>query len=154
MRERKSHAAQYLDYMLAAASDRIGRQLSTELQRRGVPLECWRVLSLLSTGEGWSMGELAEGALLSLPTATRIIDKMVSDSLVYRAPHEEDRRKVLIFISDKGLRLWKEVKRSADKHQRAIIAQYGDAWMEELLQKLGHLLDESGDEPRKRRSSA
>ena len=79
---------------------------------------------------------------------------MVSDSLVYRAPHEEDRRKVLIFISDKGLRLWKEVKRSADKHQRAIAAQYGDAWMEELLQKLGHLLEEAGDGPRKRRSSA
>ncbi len=142
MSKRKHNAAQYLDYMLAAASDHVGRRLAPELERRGVPLECWRILNLLSTGEGWAMGELAEAGLLSLPTATRIVDRMVSDALVYRAPDHEDRRKVLIFISDKGLRVWIEVKRAADRYQEEIVDQFGNVWMRELLQKLGTLLNQ------------
>ncbi len=87
------------------------------------------------------MGELAAAGLLSLPTATRIIDRMVSEALVYRAPDPEDRRRVLIFVSDKGVRVWAAVKKSVDRHQRAMADQYGDAWMRELLSKLSMLID-------------
>lgn len=145
MLERKPAAAQYLDYMLAAASEYIGRSLAPELEKRGVPLECWRVLNLLATGDGWAMGELANAGLLSLPTATRVIDRMVSDALVYRAPDPEDRRRVLIFVSDKGLRVWADVKKSVDRYQKAIVHQYGDAWIRELLNKLSTLIDKQNE---------
>lgn len=137
----KVTAPQYLDYALAAASDRLQRRLSAELAKSGVPLEFWRVLNLLANGEGRAMGELADAGLVTLPTATRIIDRMVRDALVYRAPDPGDRRRVLIFISDKGLRAWGEMKASADRCQQAIVGQFGQTWTRELLGKLETLAD-------------
>ena len=51
------------------------------------------------------MGELAEAVLLNHPTLTKMVDRMVSDSLVYRVQDAEDRRKVLMFSSDRGKEL-------------------------------------------------
>lgn len=130
-----------LEYMLAVASHRMSQALVTELKSRGVALEQWRVLTLLSDQTGWTMTEIAEAALLSMPTATRTIDHMVGEALIYRAPHSTDRRKVLVFLSDKGRGLWSRIKRSADRCEQSVIEQYGDAWIKQLAARLEHLAD-------------
>ena len=49
------------------------------------------------------MGELAEAVLLNHPTLTKMVDRMVSDALVYRVQDADDRRKVLmLFRSRQG----------------------------------------------------
>ena len=48
------------------------------------------------------MSDLTQAALLNHPTLTKMIDRMVSDALVYRRPDPKDGRKVLIFISERG----------------------------------------------------
>ena len=58
------------------------------------------------------MGELADAVLLNHPTLTKMIDRMVSDTLVYRVQDPNDRRKVLMFISDRGKVLSKKPTRS------------------------------------------
>ncbi|MFC3230784.1 MarR family winged helix-turn-helix transcriptional regulator [Marinibaculum pumilum] len=142
----RSQPGTYLDYVLAQASERIRRDLSAAIARHGLPLEIWHILTLLQDGRGRAMGEVAEVALLSLPTATRTVDRMVAEALVYRAPDPEDRRRVLVLISDKGRALWRKVKRDADRHQKAVIARFGDDWVQELIAKLDELATgEGGD---------
>lgn len=135
----------YLDYLLAAASDRIGMRLSQCLRKRGVPVEFWRILSCLQDRQGLTMGDLAEQALLSLPTATRLVDKMVSEALVYRVPSPDDRRKVLVFRSDKGRDLWTQIKADADDLNRQIVETLGEEWVGDLVSKLGRLMQESDE---------
>jgi DNA-binding MarR family transcriptional regulator len=48
------------------------------------------------------MTEIAEFALLQAPTLTKVVDRMVSANLVLRRPDEVDRRRVLVFASDRG----------------------------------------------------
>lgn len=139
MPDRGNPAGTYLDYALALASERVRRDLLAATARHGVPLEIWHVLALLQDGRGRAMGEVAQAALLSLPTATRIVDRMVSDSLVYRAPDPADRRKVLVLIADRGRVLWRKVKRDADRHQNAMADRFGDEWLRDLIGKLDHL---------------
>jgi DNA-binding MarR family transcriptional regulator len=140
MTEALNHT-QNLEYMLALASHRMRHALMAELKSRGIALEHWRVLTFLSDGSGWTMSELADAALLSMPTATRTIDYMVGEALIYRAPHAGDRRKVLVFLSDKGRQLWSEIKESANRCEHAMVEQYGDAWIKELVARLGHLVE-------------
>jgi DNA-binding MarR family transcriptional regulator len=97
-----SPITEHLAYLLAQANREINRQLETRLRSEGVPVEQWRILKVLSDGNGRSMGDLADAALLNHPTLTKTIDRMVSDSLVYRISDPTDRRKVLIFSSDRG----------------------------------------------------
>ena len=129
------------EYVLAVASEQIGGHLTRDMQRHGVPLEYWRILSCLEHGEGKTMGELAHQALLSLPTATRVVDKMVAEALIYRAPEQHDRRKILVFRSDKGKALWSDIKADADGLRQKMVHMLGEEWMDDLVDRLSLLVD-------------
>src|SRR5882672_1500289 len=77
---------EHLAYLLAQANREINRQLDARFRKEGVPVEQWRILKILSDGKGHSMGELAEAVLLNHPTLTKMVDRMVSESLVNLAP--------------------------------------------------------------------
>src|SRR5580704_18292159 len=83
--DQNSPITEHLAYLLAQANREINRQLESRLSQEGVPVEQWRILKVLSDGNGHSMGELAEAVLLNHPTLTKMIDRMVSDGLDYRA---------------------------------------------------------------------
>ncbi|WP_204301880.1 MarR family winged helix-turn-helix transcriptional regulator, partial [Stenotrophomonas maltophilia] len=68
-----SPITEHLTYLLAQANREINRQLETRLAKEGVPVEQWRILKVLSDGNGHSMGELADAVLLNHPTLTKMI---------------------------------------------------------------------------------
>jgi DNA-binding MarR family transcriptional regulator len=49
-----------------------------------------------------AMGAIAEELTLNGPTATKLIDRMVQDALVYHAPDPVDRRRVPVVLYKKG----------------------------------------------------
>ena len=136
---------EHLAYLLARANREITRQLDERLRQEGVPVEQWRILTILANGKGRSMGELAEIVLLNHPTLTKIIDRMVSDALVYRAQDARDRRKVLLFLSDRGKTLAKRLKPLAQRHEARIIQSYGYESTSELKRLLGSLIESNMD---------
>jgi DNA-binding MarR family transcriptional regulator len=91
-------AARLLTVVERAVSDRLrGALVPWELD-----LEEWRVLSLLSDGEGHTMAETAEFALLAPPTLTKAVNRLVSNNFVHRRTGTVDRRQVLIRLTARG----------------------------------------------------
>ena len=78
---------------------------------------------------------------LNHPTLTKMIDRMVSDSLVYRRQDAHDRRKVLMFISDRGKALCKRLNSLAASQEAHILENYGDKATGELKRLLENLID-------------
>jgi MarR family transcriptional regulator, organic hydroperoxide resistance regulator len=138
-----SPITEHLAYLLAQANREINRQLESRLSQEGVPVEQWRILKVLSDGNGHSMGELADAVLLNHPTLTKMIDRMVSDALVYRVQDPTDRRKVLMFVSDRGKALCKRLNSLAVRQEEHILESYGDKPTNELKRLLGSLIDSS-----------
>ena len=134
----------HLAYLLAQANREINRQLDVRLRAEGVPVEQWRILKVLSDGNGRSMGDLAEAALLNHPTLTKTIDRMVSDSLVYRISDPNDRRKVLIFSSDRGKALSRRLNSLALSQEAHIVDSYGDKATMQLKRLLENLIESAG----------
>jgi MarR family transcriptional regulator, organic hydroperoxide resistance regulator len=132
---------EHLAYLLAQANREINRQLETRLAKEGVPVEQWRILKVLSAGNGRSMGELAESVLLNHPTLTKIIDRMVSDALVYRVQDPNDRRKVLMFCSDRGKALCQRLNSLAMSQEAHIVENYGNKSTNDLKRLLENLID-------------
>lgn len=132
---------EHLVYLLAQANREINRQLATRLSKEGVPVEQWRILKILSDGDGHSMGELAEAVLLNHPTLTKMIDRMVSDTLVYRAQDPKDRRKVLMFITGGGKVLCKRLNSLVVRQEEQVVESYGDKATSELKRLLESLID-------------
>ena len=132
---------EHLAYLLAQANREINRQLEARLAKEGVPVEQWRILKVLSDGNGRSMGELAEAVLLNHPTLTKIIDRMVSDGLLYRLQDPHDRRKVLMFCSDRGRALCQRLNSLAMSQEAHIVENYGNKSTRELKRLLESLID-------------
>jgi DNA-binding MarR family transcriptional regulator len=110
-----------LAYMIAS----INRQLESELEERlrpgGVPIEQFRILEVLDASEPCAMGEIASQSLIEPPTLTKIIDKMVADGLVYRAPDPHDRRRVLILTATAGKALYKRLRGVSTAQEQRIV---------------------------------
>ncbi len=132
--------AEHIAYLLAQASRQVHKQLDDEFRTEGVPVEQWRILKLLAERNGRSMGELTQAALLNHPTLTKMIDRMVSDALVYRRADPNDGRRVLIFISERGRAVNERLNRLANQHQEGIVEDYGDRETEELKRLLEALI--------------
>jgi MarR family transcriptional regulator, organic hydroperoxide resistance regulator len=130
----------HLAYLLAQANREINRQLEARLSKEGVPVEQWRILKILSDGNGHSMGELADVVLLNHPTLTKMIDRMVSDALVYRVQDPNDRRKVLMYSSDRGKALTARLNPLAMSQEAHIAESYGDKSTNELKRLLERLI--------------
>jgi MarR family transcriptional regulator, organic hydroperoxide resistance regulator len=134
---------EHLAYLLAQANREINRQLDARFRTEGVPVEQWRILKVLSDGAGHSMGELAEAVLLNHPTLTKMVDRMVSDSLVYRVQDAEDRRKVLMFSSDRGKALTQRLNSLALSQESYIAESYGNKATADLKRLLESLIEKA-----------
>ena len=132
---------EHLAYLLAQANREINRQLEARLSAEGVPVERWRILKVLSDGNGRSMGELAKAVLLNHPTLTKTIDRMSADALVYRISDPQDRRKVLIFSSDRGKALMQRLDPLVASQEAHIVGSYGGKATAELKRLLETLIE-------------
>jgi DNA-binding MarR family transcriptional regulator len=79
------------------------------LKADGLTLDGWLVLDALAAGDGLTMTELAGRTLVTGPTLTRVVDRLVTTAAAYREVDAEDRRRVRVYLAPRG--------RSA--HQRA-----------------------------------
>ncbi len=55
--------------------------------------------------EGCSLSELSKKLRISKPSASNLIDRMVSSGLVTRISNSEDRRSIKILITSKGIKI-------------------------------------------------
>ncbi|OSY42920.1 MULTISPECIES: MarR family winged helix-turn-helix transcriptional regulator [Pseudonocardia] len=91
---------------LGRAAHRVERRIEEIVRPPAGPgLDGWRVLDLLADGEGHPMSEIAAYAMVPAPTLTKIVDRLVDRGLVHRRPDDADRRRVLVFGTDRGREL-------------------------------------------------
>lgn len=91
-----------------------------------VSVEQWRALVLLGDGAGHPMSEIAQFAMLPAASVTRLIDRMVNDSLVHRMADPADRRRVLVHIAPRGERLRRQLAARLEDIQGAVLAEDAD----------------------------
>jgi len=138
--------SQYLAWLLASAHRQMKLGIAQSIADEDVNEEHWRILQVVSDEQGHSMGELAEQVLLNGPALTKNVDRLVSRGLVQRAQDAQDSRKVLVYISDRGLEMVGRLKRSVDAHHEAIEEALGPRNSKQLTRLLERLIAESRPE--------
>jgi MarR family transcriptional regulator, organic hydroperoxide resistance regulator len=143
LRKRKTMSdepyADQLPYLLAQANRNVHGDLQSLLKSKGVPVEQWRVLQVLSDGRGRSMGELAKAVLMNHPALTKTIDRMIMRAFVHRRHDPADNRRVLVFISEFGADLVAQCEGQIATYEDALAARLGPG-NAERLRKLLHTL--------------
>lgn len=135
-----------LAYLIASVNRQLEEELAEALRPDGVPIEQFRILGSLSEQDGRSMRALADAVLVDPASLTKIIDRMVADALVYRAPAPDDRRKVLIFLSSKGTALHDKVKGALGVQQQHLTGRLSADKVEKLAVLMRELASPSARE--------
>ena len=96
--------------------------LDAELERdAGIPLRWYDALvQLEETPDGLRMNELAERILYSKSGFTRVVDRMEAAGLLRRVVPENDRRSILVVLTDQGRNTLEQARR----HHRHSIEQH------------------------------
>jgi DNA-binding MarR family transcriptional regulator len=130
--------------LLARAEHRATARLEAALRGEDLSTEQWRVLSLLADGGGHPMSEIAGYAMVPAPTLTKIVDRLIDRTLVYRRVDSVDRRRVLVFLSDRGAELYARLDVAVDAAERELAEVLGEPdaiALTELLLRLLERLD-------------
>lgn len=128
-----------LGHLLGRVGQRMTRAVEQAIGSCGLNLEQWRVLDLLSDGEGHPMTEIAGHAMVPAPTLTKIVDRLTESSLVYRRQDEADRRRVLVFLSDHGRELHAALAPKVTDAENIAVVELGQADLAHLVRLLGRL---------------
>src|SRR5690348_2652947 len=93
--------------------------LDAELERdAGIPMRSYDVLVHLEDArDGVRMNELAERILYSKSGFTRVVDRLEAEGLVRRVRPENDRRSILVVLTEQGREL---LERARASHRRSI----------------------------------
>jgi DNA-binding MarR family transcriptional regulator len=129
-----------LSLLLKQAERLIDTQLIAVLRNENLSAEEWRVLDILSDGEGRVMSDLATDAVFNLPALSKLTDRLVARALLFRAPAPDDRRKVLVFISDHGLAVYRRLKPHIEASGEALLANVSETRIEQLKKLLSHFI--------------
>ena len=112
-------------YALAQANRDVHLRFCELLKTEGIKVEHWRILEVLSDESGRSMGDLAGMVLMNHPALTKMIDRMVASGIVHRSLDPADNRRVLVFVTDKGLEFYRRAHDHAVKLDREFNDQIG-----------------------------
>ncbi|MFI6495594.1 MarR family winged helix-turn-helix transcriptional regulator [Streptomyces sp. NPDC050564] len=115
-----------LAHLLSHAERCLGRRLAAMLAEEGCSVDEWRVLSAVADGQGHSMSEIADHALMPAPTLTKLVDRMVAGNLVYRRPDPDDRRRVLLYLTARGRILHQRAAHRVRSDQTRLLDAIGD----------------------------
>ncbi len=141
--------ADQIGYMIAKVDWHLDARRKAATGSMSLAVEQWRILEILHERGGRSMSDLAQLAFVELPTLSKMIDRMVGDALVYRSPDAEDRRRVLIFLSDRGRACLEALLPTIRAEERAMAKRLGKtglAALKRLSDDLGSV--ELSDGPR------
>lgn len=133
-------------HLLSRAERLAVRRVRSVLDEFDCSVEAWRVLDLLSDGQGHNMTALAEHAFLPAPSLTKLIDQLVDQNLVFRRVDPTDRRRVLAHLTPRGAERWQLLAREvrADWAELDPLLTEGDGAgerLELLLDRLARTLE-------------
>jgi len=131
---------EHLAYVVASVNRQLEEEMQESLRPSGVPIEQLRILEALARAKSLPMGELAVQALVDPTTLTKIIDRMVSDVLVYRTPDPTDRRRVLILLAPAGEVLQKKLRKVSIAQEERLAKQLQQGKAEQLRNLLRDLI--------------
>ncbi|HVL55575.1 MAG TPA: MarR family transcriptional regulator [Burkholderiaceae bacterium] len=131
----------YLPYLLARASHLVSGEFHRVLAARRVPVMQWRVMASLYDGP-LTAKALADVILMKQPTVSRIIERMERQGLLQRCTNADDRRSILLSLTERGRAVALPLIESAREHEAAVLRPFGRNNAATLIRVLQRLIDQ------------
>ena len=141
-------AREFVDTVLAASQMMVAvAARSLDAGAAEVTLPQFRVLVVLSVRGAQRPGDLATDLVVEPSTATRMCDRLVRKDLIARRHSTQDRRTVVVELTDSGQTLVNTVMARRRREFERLAATVPADQHQAVITALGVLLDASGPRP-------
>jgi MarR family 2-MHQ and catechol resistance regulon transcriptional repressor len=137
---RKADVALSMWVKLARASATFGKLTEEHIRTFGLTEPQFGALECVGHLGPMTIGQLCKKQLVSGGNMTVVVDNLEKEGLVERVPSKEDRRSILVRLTDKGEKLFNEI--FAQHAQR--VAKLASVLTEDEQEELGRLLKKLG----------
>jgi DNA-binding MarR family transcriptional regulator len=111
----------FLPYLIARLAYQLNNDLVDKLRGEGINVTRWRILAVLAMGDGITINEIVERAMLQQPALSRALMSMENEDYVRRVPHRDDARYVDVLLTDKGRALFKSLDVIVRRRQKRLL---------------------------------
>lgn len=106
----------------------------------GYPLSISQVLAMQELEKGTlSIVELSNLLFLERSTVSRLVDSLVKEGFVQRSINNQNRREVILSMTDKGIRSIRQVKEQSLEFYKTLLGDYTEDVQLEILQSIKKL---------------
>lgn len=128
-------------YWLTRASARYLLHIEVALKAIGLDVPRWRVLMSIHESGCASVSEIADQAIVKLPTMTKIVQRMQADGLVICRPRATDARVTEVLLTPSGLNARQQAWSEADRIYRKAFGAMSKRDIEKLNALLVRVFD-------------
>jgi MarR family transcriptional regulator, organic hydroperoxide resistance regulator len=124
--ERRKSAGQsqfddFLPHLIARLAYQLNGDLIEKLRRQGINVTRWRILAVLAMGDGITINEIIDRAMMQQSALSRALMNMEAEDYVRRLARREDARYVEVFLTDKGRALFNSLNIVVRDRQKRLL---------------------------------
>lgn len=116
-----------------AISRLITRAYQADLDALGITYPQYLVLMVLWETDGVSVNDIAEKLILNTNTITPLLKRMESMQLLKRVPSEDDKRKVIVSLSEKAIAMQEIAAQIPEKMMQKLMPEPTESQLNDLL---------------------
>src|ERR1700678_329700 len=99
--EDQSQFDDFLPHLIARLAYQLNGDLVEKLRREGINVTRWRILAVLAMGDGITINEIIDRAMMQQSALSRALLNMEKGEYVRRVLRRADARYVEVFLTDK-----------------------------------------------------
>jgi DNA-binding MarR family transcriptional regulator len=92
----------FLPHQITRLAHRLNEDLIEKLRREGINLTRWRILAVLAMGDGITIKEIIDRAMMQQSALSRALMSMEKERYVRRVVRRDDARCVEVYLTGKG----------------------------------------------------
>jgi MarR family transcriptional regulator, organic hydroperoxide resistance regulator len=131
----------FLPHLIARLAHELNVNLVNELRTEGINATRWRILAVLAMGDGITINEIIDRAMMQQSALSRALMIMEEESYVRRVPRPGDARYVEVFLTEQGRALFNSLNIVVERRQKRLLKGFSAAETEAafaLMRRLTH----------------
>jgi DNA-binding MarR family transcriptional regulator len=117
----------FLPHLIARLAYQLNGDLIEKLRREGINVTRWRILAVLAMGDGITINEIVDRAMMQQSALSRALMSMEKEDYVRRVLRRDDARYVEVFLTDKGRALFNSLNIVVRRRQRRLVKGFSTA---------------------------
>ena len=111
----------FLPHLIARLAYQLNGDLIEKLRREGINVTRWRILAVLAMGDGITINEIVDRAMLQQSALSRALMNMEKEDYVRRVLRRDDARFVEVHLTDKGRALFNSLNVVVRRRQKRLL---------------------------------